>query len=73
MLLKEDSRNTGRFLVGLREVQNSERILKFRSLLKIGHDFLTEASPNDQDEPKILLNCWSVKPISFWLLYLAIA
>ena len=27
-----------RFLVELRQVQNSERILKFRSLLKIGHD-----------------------------------
>ena len=40
-----------RFLVGLREVQNSERILTFRSLLKIGHDFWTEASLNDQDEP----------------------
>ena len=32
-------------------MQNSERILKFWSLLKIGHDFWTEASPNDQDEP----------------------
>ena len=40
-----------RFLVGLRAVQNSERILTFRSLLKIGHDFWTEASLNDQDEP----------------------
>ena len=41
----------GRFLVEIREVQNSERILKFRSFLKIWHDFWTEASPNDQDEP----------------------
>ena len=32
-------------------MQNSELILKFWSLLKIGHDFWTEASPNDQDEP----------------------
>ena len=31
----------GRFHVGLREVLNSERILRFRALLKIGHDFWT--------------------------------
>ena len=43
----------GRFLVGLREVKNSERILKFRSLLKVGHDFWREGSSIHQDEPTI--------------------
>jgi hypothetical protein len=36
----------GRFLVSLREVQSSEKILKSRSLLKIGYDYWVE----DRDE-----------------------
>ena len=40
----------GRFLVSLREVQTSEKILKSRSLLKIGFDYWTEHIEEIKDD-----------------------
>lgn len=43
----------GRFLVSLREVQSSERILVCRSLLKIGVDFWTHDDINDDESENL--------------------
>ena len=52
----------GKFLVGLREIQSSERILKCRSLLKAGIDFWIEEKDSLQEQPIIpdaLMECES--------------
>ena len=50
----------GNFLVGLREIQRSERILKCLSLLKAGIDFRIEENDSHQEQPIIrdaLMEC----------------
>ena len=42
-----------KFLVGLREIHSSERILKCRSLLKAGIDFWIEEKDSHQEQPII--------------------
>ena len=44
----------GKFLVGLREMQSSERILKCRSLLKAGIDFWIEEKDSHHEQPIII-------------------
>ena len=46
----------GKFLVGLRENQSSERILKCLSLLKAGIDFWIEEKDSHQEQPIIILD-----------------
>ena len=43
----------GNFLLGLREIQSSERILKCRLLLKAGIDFWIEEKDSYQEQPII--------------------
>ena len=52
----------GKFLVGLREIQSSERILKCWSLLKACIDFWIEEKDSHQEQPIIpdaLMECES--------------